>query len=96
MTETEKQKLEQLLQITYPEVDTSLISRIVGINQDLSFEEAKRQSEILILQRLILELDEKVKLGEMETQNTQKLQILREKLQQLQKQTKKARIITLE
>ncbi len=96
MTETEKQKLEQLLQITYPEVDTSLISRIVGINQDLSFEEAKRQSEILILQRLILELDEKVKLGEMETQNIQKLQILREKLQQLQKQTKKARIITLE
>ena len=62
MIETERQKLEQLLQITYPEIDTSLISQIVGINQDLSFEEAKRQSEILILQRLILELDEKVKL----------------------------------
>jgi len=96
MTETERQRLEQLLQITYPEINTSLITQIVEINQDLSFEEAKRQSEILILQRLILELDEKVKLGEMETQNTQKLQILKEKLKQLQTQTKKARIITLE
>ena len=91
------QKLKQELKILYPELQEELLDQILQITGDLPYEEAKRQSEILILNRLILELDEKVKLGELETQNTQKLQILKERLQTLQNQTKqKARIVSLE
>ncbi|NPA54182.1 MAG: hypothetical protein GXO21_05880 [Aquificae bacterium] len=97
MTQTEKDKLKQILQLTYPEADPTLIDQIISINADLTFEEAQKQSEIILLNRLILELDEKIKLGEIETQNTEKLKLLKERLQTLQQERKqKARIISLE
>ncbi len=97
MTQQEKDKLKQILQLTYPEADPTLIDQIININADLPFEEAQKQSEIILLNRLILELDEKIKLGEIETQNTEKLKLLKERLQTLQQERKqKARIISLE
>lgn len=96
MTDQEKTELITQLTLSYPQVDPAVINQIVNLNQYLPLEKAKITCETLVIQRLIMELDEKVKLGEIETQNVEKISALKEKLNHLFKLKRKIGVFYLE
>ena len=90
MTAEEKETLINELKYTFPDIPEEEILQAISLYENLQFDKAKLKIKILIIERLIMTLEEKIRLGELEIENKGKLEALKELLKDLQNAEKKA------
>ena len=90
MTAEGKETLINKLKYTFPDIPEEEILKAISLYENLPLDKAKLKIKILIVERLIMTLEEKIRLGELEIENKGKLEALKELLKDLQNTEKKS------